>query len=480
MYFPGGFTPLLSKPNQLIVPLIAIGALAFGISCQSAEDEIVVASASTPALRHSAPLQKPTPVAAPAKENWGQVSAAMVNVRSGPGTDHPALTTLKHGDVVKIEATQSGWLTIQWPESAPLWVAKEGIHVTPGNAGTERAATVKLAAPVRSSATHKASTICTLDPGTKLVVLDESNGWLKIKAPDSVHAYISAKFVTLDAHKPETATAAATFSAKPVVAEKPVAPAAVFSAPASPVTTAAEKPATKPVAKSPHTSAKKPVANLVEIEPATAPASVVLDVPPQASFETPPEAPPAPAPVPAPAPAPKAIVRAEIPKPETTPSLVVEPPRKVEPVLTPAPVAITPAPVAAPAPIAAPRVRPAPIATTVSSASALQSNRYGALQLNDRSFRSVVENNGIALVDFNAHWCGPCRRMSPVIESLASDINSEAAIAKVDVDESPETSERFGVHSIPCLILFKDGREIARHYGVHSKDELKDWIRSTR
>ena len=470
---------MLPKPNSFVVPLIALGVLAFGAACPAADDGLVVASADAPPVHRGAPVFKaPTPTASAVKESWGQVSGEMVNVRSGPGTDHAALTTLKKGDFVKIEATQTGWLTIQWPENVPLWVAKEGIHVQAGTAGSEHPATVKVAAQLRSRASNKASAICTLDPGTKLVVLDEANGWLKIKAPEAVRAYISAKFVTPDAHKPDTAAAAASVGAKPSGSEKP---AAAFAAPAPASSApAVNKPASKPAAKA-HASAKKPAANLVEIEPESAPASVVLEVPPEASFETPPE--------PAPAPAPKAIVRAEIPQPEATPSLLIEPPAPApapKPIAAPAPIS-APAPVAAPVPVFAPApvaaVRtppPAPVATTVSTAASLSSNRYSATALNDRSFRSVVENNGLALVDFNAHWCGPCRRMSPVIESLAGDINSEAAIAKVDVDESPETASRFGVHSIPCLILFKDGREVARHYGIHSKEELKDWIRSTR
>jgi len=116
--------------------------------------------------------------------------------------------------------------------------------------------------------------------------------------------------------------------------------------------------------------------------------------------------------------------------------------------------------------------------TTMSAARSIQSeNSYGALQLNDRTFNDVVNNKGLMMVDFHAHWCGPCRRMGPVVDALASEMKRDTVIAKVDVDEAPATASRFGVHSIPCFIIFHDGHEIGRRYGSRSMEDLRSLVR---
>ena len=73
---------------------------------------------------------------------------------------------------------------------------------------------------------------------------------------------------------------------------------------------------------------------------------------------------------------------------------------------------------------------------------------------------------GVAMVDFWASWCGPCKMLSPVMEDLAGRYEDKAVVGKVNVDDEPELAGRFGVMSIPTVIFFKDGKEIDRKVGV--------------
>lgn len=78
------------------------------------------------------------------------------------------------------------------------------------------------------------------------------------------------------------------------------------------------------------------------------------------------------------------------------------------------------------------------------------------------------------LVDFWAEWCGPCKMIAPVLDELAEDLDGEAKIGKVDIDQFPQLAEKYGVTSIPTLIVFKDGKIAETLIGLRSKSELKD------
>jgi thioredoxin 1 len=76
------------------------------------------------------------------------------------------------------------------------------------------------------------------------------------------------------------------------------------------------------------------------------------------------------------------------------------------------------------------------------------------------------------IVDFWAPWCGPCQMLTPVLEQLAGEKAGAVKIGKVNVDDEPELASRFGVRSIPLLVFFKDGKQVANVVGVQSKDAL--------
>ena len=98
-----------------------------------------------------------------------------------------------------------------------------------------------------------------------------------------------------------------------------------------------------------------------------------------------------------------------------------------------------------------------------------------AFELTDANFQeNVLDKKGIALVDFWAEWCGPCRMIGPIVEELSKDYEGKALVAKVDVDENSELSQKYGVRSIPTILILKDGEVVDKHVGVTTKQALAD------
>lgn len=96
------------------------------------------------------------------------------------------------------------------------------------------------------------------------------------------------------------------------------------------------------------------------------------------------------------------------------------------------------------------------------------------VELNDNTFaREVLAADTSVMVDCWAPWCGPCRKLSPIIEELASDYANGVKIAKLNVDENPVTASQYGVHSIPTILFFKDGKLVQRLVGALPKEEIE-------
>jgi len=99
-----------------------------------------------------------------------------------------------------------------------------------------------------------------------------------------------------------------------------------------------------------------------------------------------------------------------------------------------------------------------------------------ALEIKDANFEEVIATDKPVLVDFWAEWCGPCKMIGPVVEELASEYGEKAVIGKVNVDENPVTSAKFGIRSIPTLLVFKNGTIVDKQVGAVSKSVLEEKI----
>ena len=93
--------------------------------------------------------------------------------------------------------------------------------------------------------------------------------------------------------------------------------------------------------------------------------------------------------------------------------------------------------------------------------------------LSEQNFdEEVKKSDKKVLVDFYADWCGPCKMMAPAIEKIAEEVSEYAKVGKVNVDDSPEIAEEFGIMSIPTLLIFENGEVINKHVGVKDKETL--------
>ncbi len=99
-----------------------------------------------------------------------------------------------------------------------------------------------------------------------------------------------------------------------------------------------------------------------------------------------------------------------------------------------------------------------------------------AIEITDSNFEEVIKSDKPVLVDFWAEWCGPCKMIGPVVEELASELDGKAVIGKVDVDSNPEVSAKFGIRSIPTLLVFKGGEIVDKQIGAVPKSVLEQKI----
>jgi len=101
------------------------------------------------------------------------------------------------------------------------------------------------------------------------------------------------------------------------------------------------------------------------------------------------------------------------------------------------------------------------------------------IQLAAVTFDKVITENEIVLVDFWADWCPPCKMLGPVLKTL-SETQDEVVIAKIDIDDVPEIAKEYAVTSIPTLILFKNGQEVARMTGFKPLPAVQEFINSNK
>ncbi len=96
-----------------------------------------------------------------------------------------------------------------------------------------------------------------------------------------------------------------------------------------------------------------------------------------------------------------------------------------------------------------------------------------AFQFTDVNFQeTAIDNQGVTVVDFWAEWCGPCRMIGPIIDQLSEELKGKVLVGKVDVDSNPNVSTKYGVRSIPTILILKNGEVVDKHVGVATKDAL--------
>lgn len=99
------------------------------------------------------------------------------------------------------------------------------------------------------------------------------------------------------------------------------------------------------------------------------------------------------------------------------------------------------------------------------------------VKVTDSSFQGdVLDSKSPVLVDFWAEWCGPCKQIGPALEQISDEMGDRITVAKVNIDDDPETPAKFHVRGIPTLMIFKEGQVVATKVGAMTKTKLEEWV----
>ena len=99
-------------------------------------------------------------------------------------------------------------------------------------------------------------------------------------------------------------------------------------------------------------------------------------------------------------------------------------------------------------------------------------------RINEQEFKSIAMQDDVAVVDFSASWCGPCKMLAPVLEDISEKMNGKVKFYNVDVDDAPELAAAYRVNSVPCVVLMKKGEFVDQSIGFKPAPMITDWIES--
>ena len=103
------------------------------------------------------------------------------------------------------------------------------------------------------------------------------------------------------------------------------------------------------------------------------------------------------------------------------------------------------------------------------------------IELTDQNFSKVIANSGVpVVVDFWAEWCGPCKMMAPAYAEASTQLEPSVILAKLNTEVAQQTAGRFDIRSIPSIVMFKEGREVARQAGALSAQQIVQWVNSVK